>query len=160
MWDVVEKKLDDGSTTIGLYWKGITMAIFTLPKSMDLPMSILYKDATKNGKLNMVECRVHKTFTERIPPWASRITYPVEKDYIIYRIYNEIAIKFTVILYNNGTLRVKCPTKMTRVPLDDKGHPIRKDIRIIALSEQGEEEFQPLQKSIESADIKVRRKSA
>lgn len=124
MWDILSQHQPDGSIIIVLRFNNVAMAIFTIPASIAKPMSILYKDAKKGGKPSMVECDVHKTYTENIPMWAFRTTYPEGKDYIIYRIYNEIHMKFTCYLFNDGRIKVICPTKMRRIPLDENGNPI------------------------------------
>ena len=163
MWDILSQYQPDGSIIIVLRFKNIVMAIFTIPMSILKPMSIRYKDANKGGKVSMVECDVHKTFTENIPMWAFRTTYPEGQDYIIYRIYNEIHMKFTCYLYNDGSLKVSCPTKMRRIPLDENGKPIHDNPKpeIIEIPRQ-EEKFADFNEVIENAksDVKVRRNSA
>lgn len=163
MWDILSQYQPDKSIVVVLRFKNVVMAIFTIPASIAKPMSILYKDAKKGGKPSMVECDVHKTYGENIPMWAFRTTYPEDKDYIIYRIYNEIHTKFTCYLYDDGHLKVSCPTKMRRIPLDENGKPIHDDPKpeIIEIPRQ-EEKFADFNEVIENAksDFKVRRNSA
>ncbi len=165
LWDIMTARNEDGSFTVVIRFAGVVMIIFTVPIKVGSPLIIKYKNARLNGKVCMVECDVHKTFTENIPMWAFRTTYPKDQDYIIFRIYNEVHVKFTCRLYNDGHLVVSCPSKVRRIPLDEHGNPIRETIppkpQIIEIPRQ-EEKFNDFKEVIETAkeEVKVRRNSA
>ena len=165
LWDILTVKNEDGSFTVVIRFAGVIMIIFTVPIKVGMPLTIKYKNGLLGGKVCMVECDVHKTFTENIPMWAFRTTYPKDQDYIIFRIYNEVHVKFTCKLFNDGHLTVSCPSKVRNIPLDEHGNPIKEQTppkpRIIEIPRQ-EEKFAAYQEVIESAkeEIKVRRNSA
>ena len=164
LWDIMTVRNEDGSFTVVIRFAGVVMVIFTVPIQVGKALSIRYKDAKKGGKGSMVECDVHKTYTENIPMWTFRTMYPKDKDYIVFMLYNEVHVKFTCKLYNDGHLVVSCPTKMRRVPLDENGKPIKEanpKPEIIEIPRQ-EEKFVDFNEVIENAksDVKIRRNSA
>ena len=167
LWDIMTVKNEDGSFTVVIRFAGVVMIIFTVPIQVGKALSIRYKDAKKGGKVSMVECDVHKTYTENIPMWTFRTMYPKDKDYIVFMLYNEVHIKFTCKLYNDGHLVVSCPTKMRRIPLDENGKPINETpkMQVIEIRQQDEEEKfadfnDVIETAKENADIKIRRNSA
>jgi len=164
LWDIMTARNEDGSFTVVIRFAGVVMIIFTVPIQIGKALSIRYKNAQKGGRVSMVECDVHKTYTENIPMWTFRTMYPKDKDYIVFMLYNEVNIKFTCKLYNDGHLVVSCPTKMRKVPLDDSGNPIKEvnpKPEIIEIPRQEEKipNFADVVKNI-NEDVKLRRNSA
>ena len=163
LWDIMTVRNEDGSFTVVIRFAGVVMAIFTVPIQVGKVLSIRYNDAKKGGKVSLVECDVHKIYTENIPMWTFRTMYPKDKDYIVFMLYNEVHVKFTCKLYNDGHLIVSCPTKMRRVPLDENGKRIydAPKPRIIEIP-RNEEKIANFNEVIENvkSEIKVRRNSA
>ena len=161
-WDVLTQCYSNKSIIKVLRFNGVSKLMFTIPQETTKPLVIRYRDANNGGTVSCVECDVHKTYTENIPMWAFRITFPEGEDYIIYRIYNEIHTTFTCNLYDDGRFRVSCPKKMRKVPLDENGKPIcDTKMQVIEIPRE-EEKFNDFKEVIETAkeEIKVRRNSA
>ena len=161
MWTIQEKTNRDGSLGIMHIWDDRTMSIYTVPKEEGKPITVIYRDAKKNGKASMVECEciANKIFGKHIPLTCIQTSYPKDKDYIIYRIHIEIYPVITAYLYNDGRMRVSCTKRWKRIPLDENGKPIREP-KIFAVPKEEEEKFEDFSDAIEAADVKVRRNSA
>ena len=161
-WDILTQCYPSGSIIKVLRFNGDARVLFTIPQKPDKPLVIRYRDGKNGGKISCVECDVHKTYTENVPMWAFRTTFPEGENYIIYRIYNEIHMKFTCQLYDDGSFKIACPTKMRRVPLDENGNQVNNTpkVHVIEILRQ-EEKFTNINDAIETAkEIKVRRNSA
>ena len=159
MWDIINRRQEDGTTKVAIRIpeRNSTMAIITIPEKIDMPLSVIYKDAKKDGKPSMVECDVHRIY-KNVPMWTFQTTYGVGDDkHIVYRIYNETHVKFTIHLFNDGTMRASCPTKIRRVPLDENGKPIRNEQPPKIIPVAPKEEFPEFKSVIEKAEeVKVR----
>ena len=162
MWTIQEKTNTDGTIGILYKWNDSTMAIYTIPKTEGKSLSVVYRDANKNGKASMVECEciLNKNFGEHIPLTCLQTSYPKDKDYIVHRIHVEIYPVITGYLYNDGRMKISCTKRWKRIPLDESGKPIREPKIFLIPKTEEEEQFENFNDAVEAAEVKVRRNTA